>query len=211
LAAVQGADGAWEIVQFANAELIASNTYRLSRLLRGLGGEEALAERSVAAGAPFVILDDAIITIATGVSSYGVTSTYKIGPSKRAYTDASYVDVTTTVTGKALMPYSPVSLTASRQSAGVLISFLRHGRLDSDAWEPVDIPLGEDSEAYSMDVYSGSAIVRTLSATTSQFLYASADELSDFGSPQSHLSLRIYQLSAAVGRGFPLIATVFVH
>ena len=211
LAAVQGADGAWEIIQFANAELIASNTYRLSRLLRGLGGEEALAERSVAAGAPFVILDDAIITIATGVSSYGVTSAYKIGPSKRAYTDASYVDVTTTVTGKALMPYSPVSLTASRQSAGVLISFLRRGRLDSDAWEPVDIPLGEDSEAYSMDIYSGSVIVRTLSSTTSQFLYASADELSDFGSPQSHLSLRIYQLSAAVGRGFPLIATVFVH
>ena len=211
LAAVQGTDGTWEIIQFADAELIASKTYRLSRLLRGLGGEEALAQRSVAVGAPFVILDDAIITIATGVSSYGVASTYKIGPAKLAYTDPSYVDVTTTVTGKALMPYAPVQITASRQSAGVLINFLRRGRLDSDGWEPVDIPLGEDGEAYSMDVYSGNMIVRTLSATTSQFLYSNADEMADFGTQQSGLSLCIYQISAAVGRGFPLIATVSIR
>jgi len=211
IAVVQGADGAWEIIQFAHAELIASNTYRLSRLLRGLGGEEGLAKRSVASGAPFIILDDAIVTIATGVSTYGVTCSYKIGPSKMAYTDASYVDVTTTVTGKALQPYAPVSVTASRQAGGVFISFLRRGRLDSDGWEPVDIPLGEDSEAYAIDVCSGSAVVRTLSVTAPQCLYTNMQEMADFGSQQSRLSLRIYQISATVGRGFPLIATVSVH
>eukprot|EP01037_Dinobryon_pediforme_P009565 gene9565-9641_t len=207
LAAIQGLDGAWEIIQFANAELIAANTYRLSRLLRGLGGEAALATRSVVAGAPFVILDEAIVTLATGVSTYGVTSSYKIGPSKMAYTDAAYVDVTTTVTGKALQPYAPVSVTAARQAGGVLVSFLRRGRLDSDGWQPVDIPLGEDSEAYAIDVCSGDSVVRTLSAATTQCMYSNLQEIADFGTQQSRLSLRLYQLSASVGRGFPLIAT----
>ena len=39
-AAVQRADGAWEVLQFANAELVADRTYSLSRLLRGQAGSE---------------------------------------------------------------------------------------------------------------------------------------------------------------------------
>src|SRR3954465_1585026 len=40
-AAVQRTDGAWEILQFANAVLTADRTYELSRLLRGELGTEA--------------------------------------------------------------------------------------------------------------------------------------------------------------------------
>ena len=39
-AAVQHSDGAWEVIQFANAELVADNTYELSKLLRGQAGSE---------------------------------------------------------------------------------------------------------------------------------------------------------------------------
>ena len=39
-AAVQRADGAWEVMQFANAELVGESTYLLSRLLRGQAGSE---------------------------------------------------------------------------------------------------------------------------------------------------------------------------
>ena len=45
--AIQGTDGAWEIFAYANAELVGTNTYRLSRLIRGLGGEESLCARTV--------------------------------------------------------------------------------------------------------------------------------------------------------------------
>ena len=115
------------------------------------------------------------------------------------------------ITGKALMPYAPVSVTASRQSDGILITFMRRGRLDSDGWEPVDIPLGEESEAYALDIYSGNSIVRTLSASGTQLLYSNAEQLLDFGIQQSCLNFSLYQLSAAVGRGFPLTVTVSVH
>ena len=41
-------------------------------------------------------------------------------------------------------------------------------------------------------------------------LYATADELSDFGAAQTSLSIAIYQLSATVGRGFPATQTLTV-
>src|SRR5690606_7203726 len=37
-AALRNPEGAWEIIQFAHAELVAERTYRLSRLLRGQAG-----------------------------------------------------------------------------------------------------------------------------------------------------------------------------
>ncbi len=39
-AALRRPDGAWEVLQFAAAELVATRTYRLSRLLRGQAGSE---------------------------------------------------------------------------------------------------------------------------------------------------------------------------
>ena len=41
LFALQGADGRWEILSAARAELIGERSYRLSRFLRGLAGSRA--------------------------------------------------------------------------------------------------------------------------------------------------------------------------
>jgi hypothetical protein len=39
-------------------------------------------------------------------------------------------------------------------------------------------------------------------------LYPAAQELADFGAPQAALSIRLAQLSAAIGRGFERTATL---
>src|SRR4029079_13546333 len=51
-AAIQRADGAWEVLQFANAELVGANTYELSRLLRGREGSERAMGDPTPSGAP---------------------------------------------------------------------------------------------------------------------------------------------------------------
>ena len=48
--ALQGSDGRWELLVAARAELIGPRTFRLSRFLRGLGGSEEEAGRTVPAG-----------------------------------------------------------------------------------------------------------------------------------------------------------------
>jgi hypothetical protein len=72
----------------------------------------------------------------------------------------------------------------------------------------MEVPLGEEREAYEVDILSGSGVLRTIEASAPGVLYAAADELADFGAPQPSLTVRIAQLSAAVGRGIPLQTTL---
>ncbi len=207
--AIRGADGAWEIFGFAQAELVGAKTYRLSRLIRGLGGEEKLAGRDAPAGSTVVLLNDALVPLAKNISEISAPATYRIGPADRDYADPLFVQATLTATSKALKPYAPVRARAKRGAAGVAISFTRRGRLDSDAWEAVEIPLGETSESYEAEIAVPNG-ARKLNSTSPSLLYAAADELADFGAPQSALTLSIYQMSASVGRGFPLTTTLVV-
>src|SRR6185312_10517628 len=69
VAVVQRADGAWEIIQFANAEPVGDRTYLLSRLLRGQAGSEGAMGAPLAAGAPFVLFDANIVTAASGLAT----------------------------------------------------------------------------------------------------------------------------------------------
>lgn len=108
------------------------------------------------------------------------------------------------------MPYAPVHARATRGATGVTIEFIRSGRIDSDAWEPVDIPLGEEREAYDI-VSAKPGGTRTISVAAPSALYAAGDEIADFGAPQAALALQIYQTSATAGRGFPLSVTLPVH
>jgi hypothetical protein len=47
----------------------------------------------------------------------------------------------------------------------------------------------------------GAAVKRGLAAMSTNVLYAAGDELSDFGAPQTTLSVRVAQLSASIGAG----------
>ncbi|MNG17675.1 hypothetical protein D3C84_1016780 [compost metagenome] len=68
--------------------------------------------------------------------------------------------------------------------------------------------MGEASEAYQVDIYSGATVVRTISATTPTASYTAAEQTADGLTPGNPVTLRVYQLSDVRGRGFPAIATV---
>jgi hypothetical protein len=206
--AVQGLDGRCEILAAAQAELVGDKTYRLSRLLRGLGGSEPEAARALVAGALVVRLDEAVTPLTDSLADLGVARRYRIGPADRDHADPTFVEIVATAGSDALRPLSPVHVTARRGPDGIAIAWIRRSRRDADAWEPVDVPLGEDSERYEVDVLKAGGAVRTLTATGPAVLYPTASELADFGSAQASLSLRLYQISAAVGRGFERAVSV---
>ena len=208
VAALLGADGAWEIFGFAGAELVAAGVYRLSLLLRGLGGEEHLARRTLPAGATFVLLDEAVTPLVAGLSRVGAAQAWRVGPADRDYADASCVAFESTAGSKALSPYAPARVRAVRGPSGVIFSLVRRGRRDADGWQLIDIPLGEDIEAYDLDILRNGLVVRSLSMTSPSVLYPAAQEALDFGGAQSGFDIQAFQKSAAVGRGFPLNARV---
>ena len=56
---------------------------------------------------------------------------------------------------------------------------------------------------------NGLTVVRTVEGITSpSLIYTAAQQVTDFGAVQSTLSIKVYQISAIVGRGVPGIATL---
>jgi hypothetical protein len=199
--ALQRPDGAWEIVQFALAELVAERTYMLSRLLRGQAGSENAIGDPLPAGAPFVLLDQHVIPLARGLDALGRSMHLRVVAAGRDHGDVAAVAMTLTPQPTALRPLSPVHLAARRTDDGILLRWIRRTRIDGDSWETQDVPLGEASEAYEIDILDGGNVVRKLTASSPAVLYAIADELADFGSPQASIIFRVAQMSASVGRG----------
>lgn len=207
-AALQRPDGAWEIVQFALAELVAERTYLLSRLLRGQAGSESAMGDLLPAGAPFVLLDQHVTPLARGLGSLGRSMHLRAVAAVRDHGDNTAVAMTLTPQATALRPLSPVHLAARRVDDGIVLRWIRRTRIDGDTWETQEVPLGEVSEAYEIDILDGMNVVRTLTASSPSILYPDADELADFGSAQSSLSFRVAQMSASVGRGVAAEANI---
>jgi Putative phage tail protein len=200
-AAVQRPDGAWEVIQFANAELVGERAYLLSRLLRGQAGSEGAMGAPLPSGSPFVLLDGHLVTVASGLDSLERSLQLRIVMADRDHGDPTRLAMMATPHGTALRPLAPVHLKAARSGAGVAFSWIRRTRVDGDTWVG-EVPLGEDIEQYAIDILSGTNVVRTIISATPSVLYPLAAELADFGSAQASLHVRVAQLSATMGRGF---------
>ncbi len=160
-AAVKAADGSWEILQFETAEEIAASVWRLSGLLRGQSGTGQAMLAGAEAGAWFVLLDAALVPAGLKPAEAGLTLNWRVGPSGVAVSAERFATQEATGGLRAAIPLSPVHLKAARTEGGDLsVSWIRRGRIDADAWGTGDIPLGEESEAYLVEISAGGEVVR---------------------------------------------------
>jgi len=195
-----------ELVQFQNAELIGESTYKLTQLLRGRQGTEWAIDGH-AAGDRFVLMTPALYTTAIANNLIGRELFYKtvsVGNSLGNTGEEAF-----TYTGRNLKPFAPVHATANRDgSENLTIGWIRRSRVDGEWRDGVGIPLGEESEAYEVDILDGGNVVRTIEVTNPTASYSAAEQTTDFGSTQSSVDVKIYQLSAVVGRGYAAEATI---
>jgi hypothetical protein len=207
--AIRNADGDWEILQFCNAALVDAGVYDLTKLLRGRLGTEHAMRSPVAAGARVVLLDGAIAQIQAALAERGVSRFYKWGPSSLDPSDVAWQQATFTARCVGLMPWSPVHLAGARNVAGDLsTTWVRRTRFGGVWADGADVPLNEESERYEVDILDGADVVRTISTDSPAATYTAAQQIADFGSPQPSIAVRVYQISATVGRGRPAAATL---
>ncbi len=205
-AALRHPDNSWEILQFAQAELIGTKTYRLSNLLRGQLGTEHLANEDVDEGANFVLLDGTPLSLPLTLDDLNRLTEWRIVP--EGGSEEMQVDLDFTPSAVGLLPFSPQQARMVRTGSGVTFSFQRRTRVDGDSWELSEVPLNETFEAYEIDILDGGDVVRTFRVDTPSVFYANADEITDFGSAQLSHHLRIFQMSETLGRGRALDVTV---
>jgi hypothetical protein len=202
--AVQNADGGWEVLQFANAELVAPNTYRLTRLLRGQAGSEGAMRAPVAAGARVMVLDRALRQLSLNPSQARQLFQYRWGPVSRPIADVSWQGAALQFSGAALLPFSPFHVRHAWQGSDLVISWLRRDRdPQAQGWDRMAAPLSEASELYDLEIWNGGVMVRGFSALTQPSqLYSAAQQAADFPSGLPNpLEVHVWQLSAALGRG----------
>src|SRR5262249_28248878 len=156
--------------------------YLLKTLLRGQLGTECAMRNFVAAGAPFVLLDEAVQGIGLSSAEAALPLNYLVGPSQKPLGDVSYVGAIHSFARVPNRPYSPPAVRGARSVSGdVTISWKRRTRIGGDDWTQTEVPLGEASEAYEVDIYNGSSVVRTLAANSPSVVYAAAQVAADFG------------------------------
>ncbi|MFS2326235.1 glycoside hydrolase/phage tail family protein [Brucella sp. H1_1004] len=200
MAIIKSLDEKWEVVQFLEAEEIGKNRWRLSKLLRGQLGTETAAWLEKPAGTPFILFDGGVQSIGLTPSEIGLELNWRVGAAGKPFSD-EYFDTVKTIGGlQALRPLSPVHLKVDQLSNGDLsFNWIRRGRVDADNWMGADIPLGEDRESYSVEVWQSEVRVRTIEVSTASWTYPSAARLAEVGS--SPFEVRIAMLSTRVGAG----------
>lgn len=209
-AAVLAANGVWEIVQFQNAVETAASVWVLSGLLRGqLGTEDAMAA-GAAGGAPFVLIDAAVLPAGLRSSEIGLALNWRVGPAGYDFSSLVFGLYSRTGGIRAQTPLSPVHLKAAQLAdGGVGVSWTRRGRVDADSWLGTDIPLGEEYEAYQVDISEpGGGTVRSTTVSAPTWTYAATDLSSDFPSLPEAIGITVRQISASVGPGLPASSTV---
>ena len=207
-AAIEHAPGHWEIIQFRDATLIGPSTYVLTTLLRGQQGTDGTISPMLPAGARFVLLDTALTPLDLSPSELGLPLNWRFGPSNRDLGAPSYDTLAHAFAGIGHRPYAPVHVRGKRDDVGLHIHWIRRSRIGGDSWDGVEIPLGEESERYEVDVIDGDSTVRTLTTSSPTALYSTSDQLADFGTTPDALTIRVYQLSERFGRGTPANALI---
>lgn len=196
--------GRTELLHFMTAELIGPRTYRLRNFLRYRKGTDGVTHE---VGDRFVLLQpQGMRVVAAELARLGQERRYKAVSVGRPVGSVDTIGFAWTA--EKLKPLAPFNVRGARDGSGDLtITWNRRTRY-SDNWLRGIVPLGEAREAYEVEILSGSTVKRVLTSSTPSVVYSAADQAADFGSVPSSVSVRVYQLSDVIGRGYAASATV---
>lgn len=201
-----GAPGRWEIMCYVTATPINNGTgVLLSNFIRGMFGTEQYTgthsvidyvvlldyERNIFAPLPLQSVGLSWPIIAVNVGS-NVEQGVLADPSPYQ-----------AVNLKPLAVVHPLLVLSGNNWS---IDFDPRTRYQSSKWTT---GAGENTDtiSYEIDIIKSGTAVRTLSSATKPIIYSSAEQIADFGSNQTTLTVDIYQISQRVGRGYKLRAT----
>lgn len=194
-----GSGGNWEVFQFATAQLVAPDTYELSRRLRGQLGTDGIMPSVWPAGSTVVLLDLALTQIDLAQSARGLARYYRVGVASRGYDDVNVALRVEAFDGIGLRPYPVAHLRYKMVAGDAQCEWKRRTRIDGDSWLSSEVPLAEDSEAYRVRVIQGSAIVTEYAVSQASFTYTAAMRALD--GVTGSFQLGVAQVSQSFGPG----------
>jgi hypothetical protein len=195
-----GVDGRWEIIQYANATLVGT-TLKLSTFVRGLFGTEWAGALHVA-GDLLVLLDDPDNAF-IGADAVALNSPRKFKSVTTGQDAQLAAEIDFTYRGVNLKPLSPVNIDGVLDVETWTITFSPRSRMASSQWATgMPAPAGEQESKFDIEIYDSGVLKNTYQVFSAEFIYSATDQVADFGVLPVAFSVKIYQVSAAVGRGY---------
>nr|WP_051279543.1 glycoside hydrolase/phage tail family protein [Hellea balneolensis] len=158
----------WEVLQAANAELIAPLTYRLSHLLRGQDGSDAQSVPLIPAGARFIWLGAGWQDLPLPDSAVGETVAMMATAAGRESDVLEHL-----YKAAHLRPLSPVHVKFRETDDETQLSWIRRTRIGGDNWTGLDVPLGEEVEHYRIQLWSGDTLIEEHETTEPKLILPS--------------------------------------
>lgn len=215
-AAVIGAPGRWEVVQFQTAAVTGPDTYTLSITRRGQRGTE-WAIPLHQANDTFILLDAAgMLAFLKSMDEVGQQGLIKAVPKGGSLATAT--TYSETLRASTLRPYAPVFQQVTDSVDGLTVAWLRRTRFGGGASNGVDtsVPLNEEIEHYNIYLLDApyTPAFNPLEPTHYRrliaahpfpwYLYTTAEMTADgYDKTTDTLYAVVYQMSATAGHGFP--------
>ncbi|OUR76599.1 hypothetical protein A9Q83_13580 [Alphaproteobacteria bacterium 46_93_T64] len=192
-----------EIIQFSSVEFLDDGCCELSGLLRGRRGTEWACSLHK--------LGDRVVLLETGRISSAVNALANLNIIRRwkAVSAGQLIEEVMpelhSLGGTDLKPYAPVHVEATRTAGDLHVTWIRRSRMSGSGLASL-APLSENSERYELEFeYEGMRVSKYVQGNTA-YSYERSEFHSDFGETEidiPSLKLSVFQLSEAVGRGYP--------
>lgn len=182
-----------EIVQFADVAALGGRRFALSTLLRGRRASVVATHRP---GSRFVLLDPARM-LAIDLGSEMVGRPLRVRPSGFG---VAATPVALVVAGNALRAPPPVFLRGAVDGGDLVFGWTRRSRAGAGWNDVVDAPLGEDTEAYLVELVVAGAPIRSATVALPEWRYTAGARAADGVSVGIAVTLRVAQLGTVAGR-----------
>ena len=179
LAALETADGRWELLQFAGAEMTGPETWRLTGLLRGQAGTEFLIDAPRATGARFALLDGAPAALPISAAEIGLERRWRIGPARFGFADPACVETDFASAGAAWRPFAPARLTAVWDHGDACLSWAPRAPDDADGWGAAGSPAPPVGAAWRVTILKDGATRRMIDVLEPCWRYDAAAQAAD--------------------------------
>lgn len=195
--AVRAPDGVWEVVGFQTAQLIAPDVWRLSGLLRGQRDGVA-TPATIPAGAPVVLLDEAVVPMEVAAFERGTPLMVRAAPAGGPPSGPAMTEAAAAWTARALRPLAPAHVRTRWIGDDFRVTWIRRARLGGDVWDG-EVPSEAGADRFRVRVLEGEAVLMDVEMTGPAFVYAAAARAAHAPSPAARVEIR--QGSALYGWG----------
>ena len=207
-----------EIVPYVTSVDDGNGKFTISTLLRGRKGTEGETAGHAGSERVVVLESTTLMRKAMDLSDQNTAFFYRAVTRGGALNDSARKQVT--VLGKSQWKWAPAGVTGSIAADDWTVNWVERVRING-AWKnllgtPADVlpdwevdvlsgPGGTVLNTYDSTITAGLSVVTDATKT---FFYTEEDQVTDFGSAQTTLTVKIYPKSADVGRGFPTEVTL---